>query len=295
MHHQMSRRVAVIWNWNGMDIHSSCYIQYSIDDLISDRQCRILMRNRVNRGINTFIWIYDILIDIMRHNLLLNVTSMSILIAVLSLPSYYYNQYATAAAADSSLEQHRSTRENRIQVCCSWGNEIEDGILTYRIDDDANAQVIQAVHQAIDEWNSKVPNINLQEVTDSDADIDIKTNSKASKVTHSSVIGESKISVGKNIKLVAPGESQISFDTRGFIAHVDITISTKARGNSFSSSQLESVAKHEIGHAYGIGHTNFIGDLMSPVLTGSTDISQCDINGIEEANSSPHSTQFLRC
>ena len=103
-----------------------------------------------------------------------------------------------------------------IQVCCSWGNEIEDRILTYRIDDDANAQVIQAVHQAIDEWNSKVPNINLQEVTDSDADIDIKTNSKASKVTHSSVIGESKISVGKNIKLVAPGESQISFDTRGF-------------------------------------------------------------------------------
>ena len=122
MHHQTSRRVAVIWNWNGMDIHSSCYIQYSIDDLISDRQCRILMRNRVNRGINTFIWIYDILIDIMRHNLLLNVTSMSIIIAILSLPSYNYNQYATAAAADSSLEQHRSTRENRIQICCSWGN-----------------------------------------------------------------------------------------------------------------------------------------------------------------------------
>jgi predicted Zn-dependent protease len=55
------------------------------------------------------------------------------------------------------------------------------------------------------------------------------------------------------------------------------------------------IAKHEIGHAYGIGHTNFIGDLMSPVLTDSTDISQCDISGIEEANSSPHSQQFLRC
>jgi hypothetical protein len=108
-----------------------------------------------------------------------------------------------------------------------------------------------------------------------------------------------KTSTGKNIKLVAPGESQISFDSKGFIAHVDITISTKARGNSFGSSQLESIAKHEIGHAYGIGHTNFIGDLMSPVLTGgtNTDISQCDIDGIEEANSSRHtpSLQFLRC
>ena len=220
---------------------------------------------------------------------MLNVTSMSILIAILSLLcSYYYNQYQPADA---------STRSSSLglQICCSWGNEVADGILTYRIDDDANQQVVQAVHQAVNEWNSKIPNIKLQEVTDTDADIDVKTNSKASKVTSSSVIGESKISAGKNIKLVAPGESQISFDSRGFMAHVDITISTKARGNSISPSQLESIAKHEIGHAYGIGHTNFIEDLMSPVLTGSTDISQCDINGIEEANNSPHSTQFLRC
>jgi hypothetical protein len=34
-----------------------------------------------------------------------------------------------------------------------------------------------------------------------------------------------KTSSGKNIKLVAPGESQISFDSRGLITHVDITIS----------------------------------------------------------------------
>jgi predicted Zn-dependent protease len=225
----------------------------------------------------------------MRHDLLLYVTSMSILIAIFSLlSSSYYNQYqqANASTRSSSLG---------LQICCSWGNEVADGVLTYRIDDGANAQVVQAVHQAVDEWNSKAPNIKLQEVTDTDADIDIKTNSKASKVTRSSVIGESKISAGKNIKLVAPGESQISFDSKGFIAHVDITLSTKARGNSISSSQLEAIAKHEIGHAYGIGHTNFMEDLMSPVLTGSTDISQCDINGIEEANSGPHSTKFLRC
>ena len=224
----------------------------------------------------------------MRHKLLLNVTSMSIFIVILSLLcSYYYNQYQPADA---------STRSSSLglQICCSWGNEVADGVLTFRIDDGANAQVVQAVHRAVDEWNSKAPNIKLQEVTDTNADIDIKTNSKASKVTSSSVIGESKISAGKNIKLVAPGESQISFDSRGFIAHVDITISTKARGNSISSSQLESIAKHEIGHAYGIGHTNFIEDLMSPVLTGSTDISQCDINGIE-ANSGPHSTKLLIC
>ena len=110
-----------------------------------------------------------------------------------------------------------------------------------------------------------------------------------------------KISSGKNIRLVAPGESQISFDSRGFITHVDITISTKALGSAISSSELETIAKHEIGHSYGIGHTNFVDDLMSPVLTPSTNtaISQCDINAIEQANgNSPHSPSsllFLRC
>jgi predicted Zn-dependent protease len=89
-----------------------------------------------------------------------------------------------------------------------------------------------------------------------------------------------------------------------------MTISTKALGNSIGSSELESIAKHEIGHALGIGHTYFVDDLMSPILSGrdNTDITQCDINAIEEANqwklkadsnigNTPHasSLQFLRC
>jgi predicted Zn-dependent protease len=199
----------------------------------------------------------------------------------------------------SQLSIKFATGGNGIQIYCSWGSEIADGVLTYRIDDDADQKVIQAVHQAVDNWNSKIPNIKLQEVTDNSADIDISTISKSPKVTRSISMVGPKLSSGKNTKLVAPGESQISFDSRGFITHVDITISTKALGSAISSSQLEAIAKHEIGHAYGIGHTNFIGDLMSPVLTSSTNtnISQCDINAIEETNSSPHSPsmQLLRC
>jgi predicted Zn-dependent protease len=208
-------------------------------------------------------------------------------------PSYFFNQYVNAAAVRSS--------SIGLQICCSWGNEIADGVLTYRIDDSANQKVVQAVHQDVDEWNSKIPNIKLQEVTDNNADIDISTISKSPKVSHAISMVGPKISSGKNIKLVAPGESQISFDSRGLITHVDITISTKALGSAISLSQLEDIANHEIGHAYGIGHTNFVDDLMSPVLTPGTNtaISQCDINAIEEANSGngPHSPslQFLRC
>jgi predicted Zn-dependent protease len=210
--------------------------------------------------------------------------------------------HSSSSSSSSSLK-HKNIREGEgtLQICCSWSDQIADGILTYRISDGDNSQVVKIVHQAIDEWNSKLPNIQLQEVTDNNtpADIDIKTNSKAPKVTHSDSIDESKISAGKNIKLVQPGEAQTSFNSRGFITHVDITISTKALGNAISLSGLQSIVKHEIGHAYGIGHTNFIGDLMSPVLTGgtNTDISQCHIDGIEEANTSPHveSLHFLRC
>ena len=252
------------------------------------------------------------------HYGLLNIISIIILTALVSLPylslfSYFYNQHATAAAAHSSLRLQKATGENGIQICCSWGNQIADGILTYRITDEGNSKVVKAVHQAVDEWNSKFTNIQLQEITDSNtpADIEINTNSKAPQVAHSTIRTNDghTISDRKNIKLVQPGEAQTSFDASGLITHVDMTISIKALGNSIGSSELESIAKHEIGHALGIGHTDFVADLMSPVLTGSnTDISQCDINAIEEANqwklkevsntdNNPHppSLQFLRC
>jgi predicted Zn-dependent protease len=222
-----------------------------------------------------------------------------------------------ASSSGSSSLQHKTTGEVGIQICCSWGEQIADGILTYRITGgDTNLQVVNAIHQAVDEWNSKVSNIKLQEITDTKTpvDIDINTSSKALQVAHatiSSIGGGHALAARKGIKLVAPGEAAISFDGRGLITHVDMTISTKALGNSISSSELQSIAKHEIGHAYGIGHTDFIGDLMSPILTGgtNTNISQCDINGVEEANqwklnagnsntdNSPHtpSLHFLRC
>jgi predicted Zn-dependent protease len=223
--------------------------------------------------------------------LLLNrIVTIFVLTALVLLPylshSYFPNHYAIGAR--SSL--HKITvGEGTIQICCSWGDQITDGILTYKIIDSSNSQVVNVVHQAIDEWNSKVSNIKLQESTseNTSADIDIKLSSKAPQVIPvAGTIGGHAILAGKNTKLVQPGETVISVDSNRLIAHVDITISTIALGNSISSYELESIAKHEIGHAYGIGHTDFVGDLMSPILTSRTDtsISACDINAVIQAN-----------
>jgi hypothetical protein len=32
----LNRQITVIWKWNGIELYKACYIQYSIDDCISD-------------------------------------------------------------------------------------------------------------------------------------------------------------------------------------------------------------------------------------------------------------------
>ena len=82
------------------------------------------------------------------------------------------------------------------------------------------------------------------------------------------------------------GLSQDSFDGNGFLTHVKITIPTNTLGMSFNlSNNIEQIAEHEMGHALGLGHANFVGDLMFPIANFQTgSISQCDVSAVLETN-----------
>jgi hypothetical protein len=78
------------------------------------------------------------------------------------------------------------------------------------------------------------------------------------------------------------GLTNFSFErSTGLLQHVRISISGRAFGIPNADALIEQITKHESGHALGLGHADFDGDLMSTTLTnGSDTISTCDINGV---------------
>ena len=218
-------------------------------------------------------------------------TIMVLLLISITLVLSFNSLHVFAASSKQEILQ-LPQQQQFIQTCCAWGDKIADGILTYTINGAGNAAAQQAVNNAIEEWNTKINGIKLVEISDSNsADIQINLNSKAPKLqTSVSNNNHGPIkAAGKDIRLLAPGLSEINRDNNGFIDQVTVNIATAASGktSSFNPSEIEAVTKHELGHALGLGHADFITDLMSPILTGNTrpTISQCDVNGVIQANS----------
>ena len=151
---------------------------------------------------------------------------------------------------------------NAIQICCTWGQELADGILTYSFED-KNKNLQSSTIKAADSWNSVMDGVQLK-----------KTKGN----------GEVLISFRNDGKKVA-GETINYFDSDGFIRKSHITISKESYNNQFNPAQLEQIVKHELGHVLGMGHANFNGNLMSTrVDTGSGTIAPCEIEAVKTAN-----------
>jgi hypothetical protein len=153
-----------------------------------------------------------------------------------------------------------------IEICCTWGYELADGVLTYTIDsDDDDDDLRDSIRSAVATWNGELNGIRLVEIDDSDEDIKISFKNDGKKIA------------GKTVNY---------FDRFGFIRQSEIIVSEESYDRDFSSSQIEQIALHELGHVLGLEHANFRGNLMTErVDIGSTTISPCEIQAVNIANS----------
>jgi matrixin len=151
---------------------------------------------------------------------------------------------------------------HELALCCAWGRGLDDGNLTYSITspDTPSTQVIRS---AIRDWDAELPALTLTEVSvASPADVTIRFTPAEGRTE---------------------GQAVTSFTRRGLISKVEITIQgALAPGNS---GGLGQIAKHEFGHALGLGHTNYEGNLMSPAVSPDPQpVPPCVVEGVIEAN-----------
>ncbi len=166
---------------------------------------------------------------------------------------------------------------NLLQICCAWSDKISDGVLEYKISDGGDEDSKQSVRNAIQDWDLLIDNlIFVEKQDDSEADVEIVFSDGDEDAN------DEEFDYGAPI---AAGKTEFRFDNTGFIDSIEVTLSGGIFGSGFHSSELEQIARHEIGHVLGLGHANFDGSLMSESTDGGAEnISACEINGVLAAN-----------
>jgi hypothetical protein len=152
--------------------------------------------------------------------------------------------------------------KNELALCCAWGKSLDDAALTFNISS-PDAPSAEVIRRAIREWDGDLPALALREVgVGQPADVTIRFSP-----------GEGR----------TEGQAVTSFTRRGLISKVEITIEgALAPANT---GGLGQIAKHEFGHALGLGHTNYEGNLMSPAVSPDPQpVPACVIQGVIEAN-----------
>ena len=156
-------------------------------------------------------------------------------------------------------------KNGKIDLCCTWGSELKDNVLTYNIEK-VSKDLERITESAFSTWKNNLYNIHFKNVKDNDA-ADIKIKFKKGNVNQG-------------------GQAEIYFDQNRFIDYVKISVSKTSNGTELNQSMLEHIIKHEIGHALGLGHSQFPHSLMYPIVEddGVIEISRCEIDAVKDAN-----------
>lgn len=152
--------------------------------------------------------------------------------------------------------------EHELALCCAWGRSLDDGVLTYSVSS-PDGPSTQVIRNAVREWDRDLPAVTLREMAvGSPAEVTIRFTPREGRTE---------------------GQAVTSFTRRGLISRVEITIQGGvAPGNA---GGLGQIAKHEFGHALGLGHTNYEGNLMSTAVSPDPQpVPPCVIQGVIEAN-----------
>ena len=157
-----------------------------------------------------------------------------------------------------------SENQNILQVCCTWGNGLDDGVLTFHTNNSDHFATDSVVKNSFDQWSSKLGKVKFLEVQNaSSADVLISFEDKGEKTV---------------------GQTTNVLNDKGFIKRVNIRISVNFSEVRIGEDTLNLVLTHEIGHALGLGHSNFH-DLMNPIVNyQNTDITNCEIYAVLLAN-----------
>ena len=158
----------------------------------------------------------------------------------------------------------QNIKNEKIDLCCTWGSELKDDVLTYNIEK-GTKDLEKITVSAFSEWENNLNNIHFKNVKENNvADIEIKFK---------------KGNINKG------GEAEIYFDQNGFIDYVKISVSKTSNGTELNQTMLEHIIKHEIGHGLGLGHSQFPHSIMYPIVNEAIkDISRCEIDAVKDAN-----------